>query len=109
MDRGRVGEDRGSKETDGCPLTSEIVPVGHSVSQGSIRIMDVELGVHWSLSRRWKQGSSDIMKFTLDLVQPRTMAIIDRATSLEPLVYILPNRSRSQGIVVSPDILQESL
>jgi hypothetical protein len=22
MDRGRVGEDRGSKETDGCPLTS---------------------------------------------------------------------------------------
>jgi hypothetical protein len=21
MDRGRVGEDRGSKETDGCPLT----------------------------------------------------------------------------------------
>jgi hypothetical protein len=23
MDRGRVGEDRGSKETDGCPLTEE--------------------------------------------------------------------------------------
>jgi hypothetical protein len=23
MDRGRVGEDRGSKETDGCPLTVE--------------------------------------------------------------------------------------
>jgi hypothetical protein len=22
MDRGRVGEDRGSKETDGCPLTA---------------------------------------------------------------------------------------
>jgi hypothetical protein len=22
MDRGRVGEDRGSKETDGCPLTT---------------------------------------------------------------------------------------
>jgi hypothetical protein len=21
MDKGRVGEDRGSKETDGCPLT----------------------------------------------------------------------------------------
>jgi hypothetical protein len=23
MDRARVGEDRGSKETDGCPLTVE--------------------------------------------------------------------------------------
>jgi hypothetical protein len=23
MDRGRVGEDRGSKDTDGCPLTAE--------------------------------------------------------------------------------------
>jgi hypothetical protein len=22
MDRGRVGEDRGSKKTDGCPLTN---------------------------------------------------------------------------------------
>jgi hypothetical protein len=25
MDRGRVGEDRGSKETDGCPLTDTAV------------------------------------------------------------------------------------
>jgi hypothetical protein len=25
MDRGRVGEDRGSKETDGCPLTPSSV------------------------------------------------------------------------------------
>jgi hypothetical protein len=25
MDRGRVGEDRGSKETDGCPLTAMIL------------------------------------------------------------------------------------
>jgi hypothetical protein len=25
MDRGRVGEDRGSKETDGCPLTMRII------------------------------------------------------------------------------------
>jgi hypothetical protein len=24
MDRGRVGEDRGSKETDGCPLTDMV-------------------------------------------------------------------------------------
>jgi hypothetical protein len=50
MDRGRVGEDRGSKETDGCPLTSpeaeltetlrrflEVIPIvseTHSVSSG---------------------------------------------------------------------------
>jgi hypothetical protein len=26
MDRGRVGEDRGSKETDGCPLTEVVNP-----------------------------------------------------------------------------------
>jgi hypothetical protein len=26
MDRGRVGEDRGSKETDGCPLTAPCSP-----------------------------------------------------------------------------------
>jgi hypothetical protein len=25
MDRGRVGEDRGSKETDGCPLTESVL------------------------------------------------------------------------------------
>jgi hypothetical protein len=25
MDRGRVGEDGGSKETDGCPLTGAVV------------------------------------------------------------------------------------
>jgi hypothetical protein len=50
-----------------------------------------------------------MMKFTLDLVQPRTMAIIDRVVSLEPFVCILPNRSKNQGIVVSPDILQEFL
>jgi hypothetical protein len=25
MDRGRVGEDRGSKETDGCPLTVSVL------------------------------------------------------------------------------------
>jgi hypothetical protein len=28
MDRGRVGEDRGSKETDGCPLTVVVVVGG---------------------------------------------------------------------------------
>jgi hypothetical protein len=27
MDRGRVGEDRGSKETDGCPLTGSMMVV----------------------------------------------------------------------------------
>jgi hypothetical protein len=47
-----------------------------------------------------------MMKFTLGLVQPRTMAIIDKVVGLEPLVCILPNRSKSQGIVVSPDTLQ---
>jgi hypothetical protein len=35
-------------------IQSEIVSVGHSVIQGSVWIMDIELGVHWSLSRRWK-------------------------------------------------------
>jgi hypothetical protein len=31
MDKGRVGEDRGSKETDGCPLTvSDIYTTDHN-------------------------------------------------------------------------------
>jgi hypothetical protein len=28
MDRGRVGEDRGSKEMDGCPLTVLVLCMG---------------------------------------------------------------------------------
>jgi hypothetical protein len=27
MDKGRVGEDRGSKGMDGCPLTSPLLPL----------------------------------------------------------------------------------
>jgi hypothetical protein len=30
MDRGRVGEDRGSKEMDGCPLTQYLPSQGKS-------------------------------------------------------------------------------
>jgi hypothetical protein len=37
------------------------------------------------------------------------MKIIHRVISLEPLVCILTNRRKSQGIVVSPDILMEFL
>jgi hypothetical protein len=39
MDRGRVGEDRGSKETDGCPLTDTVldVPTGNA-SRGILSI-----------------------------------------------------------------------
>jgi hypothetical protein len=29
MNRGRVGEERGGKETDRCPLTSWAIDVGH--------------------------------------------------------------------------------
>jgi hypothetical protein len=41
MDRGRVGEDRGSKETDGCPLT---LPVS------SLKVIDIHLYSSLSLS-----------------------------------------------------------
>jgi hypothetical protein len=34
MDRGRVGEDRGSKETDGCPLTLLIVECKFNIGGG---------------------------------------------------------------------------
>jgi hypothetical protein len=34
MDRGRVGEDRGSKETDGCPLTLVVV-IGCGIGIGA--------------------------------------------------------------------------
>jgi hypothetical protein len=32
MDRGRVGEDRGSKETDGCPLTHGAIGIRKGVA-----------------------------------------------------------------------------
>jgi hypothetical protein len=33
MDKGRVGEDTGSKEMDGCPLTAGVVAVGMCVQR----------------------------------------------------------------------------
>jgi hypothetical protein len=45
--------------------------------QGSVRIMDIELRVHWGLSRRWKEGASNVMEFPFDFIQPWTMDIID--------------------------------
>jgi hypothetical protein len=43
MDRGRVGEDRGSKETDGCPLTLPIkYVVAASLGPMSLAV-DVEI------------------------------------------------------------------
>jgi hypothetical protein len=41
MDRGRVGEDRGSKETDGCPLTIGVDFVVHSHRTFDWHIVDV--------------------------------------------------------------------
>jgi hypothetical protein len=34
MDRGRVGEERGSKETDGCPLTVEALGLAIGLAIG---------------------------------------------------------------------------
>jgi hypothetical protein len=45
--------------------------------QGSVRIMDIELRLHWGLSRGWKEVASNVMEFTFDFIQPWTMAIID--------------------------------
>jgi hypothetical protein len=36
MDRGRVGEDRGSKETDGCPLTLPGLKATASIRNGGM-------------------------------------------------------------------------
>jgi hypothetical protein len=41
MDRGRVGEDRGSKETDGCPLTVFKNPEHHG------RMKHLDLRFYW--------------------------------------------------------------
>jgi hypothetical protein len=46
MNKGRVGEDRGSKETDGCPLTDVRTADGKTISalgQGDIKV-DLPLG-----------------------------------------------------------------
>jgi hypothetical protein len=36
MNRRRVGEDRGSKETDGCPLTMMEKAAADSISEGML-------------------------------------------------------------------------
>jgi hypothetical protein len=77
--------------------------------QGCVRIMDIELGVHWGLSRRWKEGASDVMEFTLDFIQPWTMAIIDRVIYLEPFVCIFTYRCECKGIIVCSDVCTELL
>jgi hypothetical protein len=44
MDRGRVGEDRGSKETDGCPLTvAETMTFTEHVQRGTAIQQDIVL------------------------------------------------------------------
>jgi hypothetical protein len=37
MDRGRVGEDRGSKETDGCPLTKAARELQKDKGKGTVK------------------------------------------------------------------------
>jgi hypothetical protein len=68
MDRGRVGEDRGSKETDGCPLTGTIDICGilldigmHAVNTSfPLRAIALLQLIHQSTSCefRWKQSNN---------------------------------------------------
>jgi hypothetical protein len=58
MDKGRVGEDRGSKETDGCPLTMRRENVGRQrISKDGRRMsMPVRRQQHGERQKnRWKQ------------------------------------------------------
>jgi hypothetical protein len=43
MNRWRVGEDRGSKETDGCPLTESGGSVAHNVLHAGIFLLDADM------------------------------------------------------------------
>jgi hypothetical protein len=53
MNRGRVGEERGGKETDGCPLTDATEEVSLYVSHGKCT-----LNQHTNLvSGFWEQNS----------------------------------------------------
>jgi hypothetical protein len=47
MSKGRVGEDRGSKEMDGCPLT-------HMYTLGSLQNSKKLANTKWSLNRHQK-------------------------------------------------------
>jgi hypothetical protein len=47
MNRWRVGEDRGSKETDGCPLTALPVCATHAVDWGICPIIVPTLLKWW--------------------------------------------------------------
>jgi hypothetical protein len=52
MDRGRVGEDRGSKETDGCPLTGVII--SHNKVEMNLGVAD------WPMTSNKKEVQSFI-------------------------------------------------
>jgi hypothetical protein len=90
-------------------IESEIVPIGHAMVQGSVRIMDIELRVYWELSRRWKEGASNVMEFPFDFIQPWTMAIIDQVINLESAICILTHRCKYKGIIVYSDVSLELL
>jgi hypothetical protein len=51
MNRWRVGEDRGSKETDGCPLTDEVVLlIQHHMADVMMKVaMLLQIPLHCSL------------------------------------------------------------
>jgi hypothetical protein len=77
--------------------------------QGSVRIMDIKLRVHWGLSRRWKEAASNVMEFPFDFIQPWTTAIIDRVINLESAICILTHRCKCKGIIVCSDVSLELL
>jgi hypothetical protein len=46
MDKGRVGGDRGSKETDGCPLTDTIISISERAMSGRQHSKQTEVSLN---------------------------------------------------------------
>jgi hypothetical protein len=53
MNKGRVGEERGGKETDGCPLTESLIGEAVEVQVlGSLK-PTIEVCITWSIHTRF--------------------------------------------------------
>jgi hypothetical protein len=76
MNRWRVGEDMGSKETDGCPLTNSLTKHAHSIpmhtilhAEGTALLFLKEVWKHHGTSRVFisDRGPQFITRFTCEL------------------------------------------
>jgi hypothetical protein len=108
MNRWRVGEDRGSKETDGCPLTDRLAPV---LDLSHLELMSV-FGLLSPLLRKKKIGQSESLGCKGTSIHFLTSPILSHSPPVHmyspssPLYYLQgpylkPTTSRPNGPTTS--------